>query len=484
MDSLRAFVDKLYTFLRVMSENADTDVILAAVAVGLVMLLLLIIALRTTVYRNFDRRDLLSVAKRVEQIESSMAALRDEMQRALAELRDLSDQARADTEPHGGAGGGTPPPQGPGSMGGVGRGGSSLAAPVAEAQAAPTPVAVDVTEGRVAEPQGEVAPIVRGMEKSRTTFLGRLKNLFSGRKSVDASSLDDLEELLVMSDVGARCAAALVERVRAYADEHREVDEAQLKELLKEGVRSELVPVSARHRMYEPAGTPQVVLVVGVNGVGKTTTVAKLAARYMKQGKRVMVIAADTFRAAAVQQLEECSGRVGFSLVKGADNAKPGAVVFDGMAAAKGGDVDVVLIDTAGRLHTKSNLMQELEGVRNSIRKHVPDAPHETVIVLDGISGQNALQQAREFNAAVPLTGIVVTKLDGTPKGGIIVAISQELKVPVLYVGVGEKAEDLIPFQPEQFVEALFSENGSGGRVPSAWGDIPREQSGQGVVIN
>jgi fused signal recognition particle receptor len=268
---------------------------------------------------------------------------------------------------------------------------------------------------------------------------------------------------LILSDVGARVSGALVEKVRGAARELHEVDEAKLRELLKSGVKEELVEVPGDHRMYQPTGSPLVVLVVGVNGVGKTTTVAKLASRYTKEGKKVMVIAADTFRAAAVQQLEEWSSRVGFRLVKGADNAKPGAVVFDGMAAAKDGSVDVVLIDTAGRLHTKSNLMQELEGVRNSIRRHVPDAPHETIIVLDGVSGQNALQQAREFNAAVPLSGVVVTKLDGTPKGGIVVAISQELKVPVFYIGVGEKAEDLVPFDRAQFVDGLFGENDLSG---------------------
>lgn len=213
--------------------------------------------------------------------------------------------------------------------------------------------------------------------------------------------------------------------------------------------------------MYSPTGSPMVVLVVGVNGVGKTTTVAKLAAQYMEQGKRVMVIAADTFRAAAVQQLEEWAKRVNFTLVKGPEGAKPGAVVYDGMAAAKDGSFDVVLIDTAGRLHTKSNLMQELEGVRNSIRKHIPDAPHETVLVVDGVSGQNALAQAREFNSAVKLTGVLVTKLDGTPKGGIIVAISQELNVPVLFVGVGEKVGDLVRFDSQEFVTALIEESPS-----------------------
>jgi fused signal recognition particle receptor len=211
-----------------------------------------------------------------------------------------------------------------------------------------------------------------------------------------------------------------------------------------------------------------VILVVGVNGVGKTTTVAKLATRYEAQGKKVLAVAADTFRAAAVQQLKEWGSRKGFEVYAGAENAKPAAVVFDGMVAAKEKGADVVLIDTAGRLHTKSNLMQELEGVRNSIRRHIPDAPHETILVVDGVSGQNALMQARDFNASTPLTGLVVTKLDGTPKGGIIVAISQELKIPVVYVGVGEKAEDLLPFSPDEFVDGLFSGDSEGGSASAA----------------
>jgi fused signal recognition particle receptor len=211
-----------------------------------------------------------------------------------------------------------------------------------------------------------------------------------------------------------------------------------------------------------------IVLVVGVNGVGKTTTTAKLAARWKNEGKKVLLVAADTFRAAAVQQLQEWGRRLDVTVISGAENAKPSTVVFDGMAAAKSSGADVVVIDTAGRLHTKSNLMQELEGVRNTILKHFPEGPDETLLVLDGVSGQNALHQAREFNAAVTLSGVVVTKLDGTPKGGIVVAIARELKLPVAYVGVGEKAEDLLPFSVEEFVEGLFdeSEMSSGKSVP------------------
>ncbi|MFN4895751.1 MAG: signal recognition particle-docking protein FtsY [Pseudomonadota bacterium] len=331
---------------------------------------------------------------------------------------------------------------------------------VVHEEAAASPVAELVPEVAQQSAIAQETAISRGLKKSRTGFLSRLANLFAGRESVDSATLDDLEELLILSDVGARCAADLVTEVRqAATSSGGDVGPEKLNSLLKFGIRNRLVAAADDHQMYHPTRTPLIVLVVGVNGVGKTTTVAKLATKYIQQGKKVVAVAADTFRAAAVDQLAEWSNRVGFTLVRGSENAKPSAVVYDGMVAAKEGAFDVVLIDTAGRLHTKSNLMQELEGVRNSIRKHFPDGPHETVLVLDGVSGQNALSQAREFNQAVSLTGLVVTKLDGTPKGGIIVAISQELQLPVFFVGVGEKVEDLIVFDPNTFVDALFEED-------------------------
>lgn len=325
-----------------------------------------------------------------------------------------------------------------------------------EAQAVPSGVST-----REAVQREPAASLVQGMTKSRGTLLERLKGFFGGGKRVQLGALDDLEEVLILSDVGARCAAMLVADVRAVVQQEGALDEGALRRLLKAGVLRQLSAVSSDHRIYRPSGSPLVVMVVGVNGVGKTTTVAKLAARFSQQGKKVVMVAADTFRAAAVQQLAEWGRRLQVRVVCGAENAKPSTVVFDGMVAAQQEQADVVLIDTAGRLHTKSNLMQELEGIRNAIRKHVPDAPHETVLVVDGVSGQNALAQAREFNAAVQLSGVVVTKLDGTPKGGIVVAIAQELKIPVYYVGVGEKPEDLIPFSPQGFVDGLLG-NGEG----------------------
>jgi fused signal recognition particle receptor len=334
-----------------------------------------------------------------------------------------------------------------------------------EAHPVETPPVAEVAAGKDATviptpAAAEETALSRGLKKSRAGFLSRLTGFFSGRATVDTSTLDDLEELLILSDVGARCASDLVGEVKKAAEHSPQgVSSTELTTLLKSGIQRRLVPVSRDHQVYRPTREPLIILVVGVNGVGKTTTVAKLATKYMEQGKKVLAVAADTFRAAAVEQLAEWSSRVGFTLVRGAENAKPSAVVFDGMVAAKEGGFDVVLIDTAGRLHTKSNLMQELEGVRNSIRKHFPDGPHETILVLDGVSGQNALSQAREFNQAVSLTGIVVTKLDGTPKGGIIVAISQELSLPVFFIGVGEKVDDLLVFDPGAFVAALFEED-------------------------
>jgi fused signal recognition particle receptor len=307
-----------------------------------------------------------------------------------------------------------------------------------------------------APPRPRGSRVRRGLEKTRLGFLSRLGLLFEGKSVIDSSMLDDLEEALILSDVGHRCASDLVEEVSEGFVNGEPIDRSALEDKLEGCISNRLLAPAPDSSLYEPQGACKVFLVVGVNGVGKTTTVAKLAAKYVAQGKRVMAVAADTFRAAAVQQLEEWSNRVGFEVVKGAEGAKPGAVVFDGMKRAKDEGFEVVLIDTAGRLHTKSNLMQELQGIRNSITRHIPEAPHETLLVVDGVSGQNALSQAREFNSATELTGLVVTKLDGTPRGGIIVAISDEVSIPVYYIGVGEAAEDLVQFNPAEFSRSLF----------------------------
>ena len=439
-------IQNLYAVIDSVVAAVDVEISILVVALVVLYCIVGILSIKAKGTRETSQKDL--------------AFLQSEVQRLTGDVNDLRRQlsARAKVEVPSAVVPEIEAPKAP-----------SVEVPAPEVVAAPLPVEVIPEPAPVVEkavpPKAEVSTIARGMAKSRTSFLGKIKNLFTGRKSVDLASLDDLEEMLITSDVGARVSDALVTTVRERASQNQEVTETELRDLLKEGIRKELIAVPSEHRMYQPVGSPLVILVVGVNGVGKTTTVAKLATRYQEQGKKVVAIAADTFRAAAVQQLKEWGNRTGFTVFSGAENAKPAAVVFDGMVAAKEQGADVVLIDTAGRLHTKSNLMQELEGVRNSIRRHVPDAPHETILVVDGVSGQNALSQAREFNASTPLTGLVVTKLDGTPKGGIIVAISQELKIPVFYVGVGEKAHDLLPFSVDEFVSGLLSEEGEDGTL-------------------
>lgn len=430
-------IQELYALLDAVVLAVDAEISLLVLAVGLLYCVVGVFSLKAKGAVRDSR----------EEIEQ----LRKEVSRLSREIKDLQDQIQLRGETRGEEKVSAPEVAASAPFREV------APEPVKETVAAPAPI---VEVEKVTPPTEERASIARGMAKSRLSFLGKLKSLFSGGQKLGVSSLDDLEEMLITSDVGVRVSEALISSVRQSVSDSKEVSEDDLKRLLKDGIRKELIPVAPDHRLYQPVGTPLVVLVVGVNGVGKTTTVAKLATRYMEQGKKVLAIAADTFRAAAVQQLNEWGSRSGFTVYSGVENAKPAAVVFDGMVAALQQGVDVVLIDTAGRLHTKSNLMQELEGVRNSIRRHVPDAPHETVLVVDGVSGQNALSQAREFNASTPLTGIVVTKLDGTPKGGIIVAISQELKIPVFYVGVGEKAKDLLPFSVDEFADGLLSDEG------------------------
>ena len=433
-------VQDIYVVLRALVAAVDAEISLLVMGLGILYCIVGISSLRSReVQRDYQ-----------EELEE----LRHEVKELSQRIRELQAQLQARGEVT---------PQAP-----------EVAAPPPFREVEQPEPKVEVAEPPSKPSEEKIAPeassIARGMTKSRASLLGKIKQLFTGKSSIELSSLDDLEEMLITSDVGARVADSLVRSVREVVAGKREVSEGGLKQLLKDGIRGELLAVDPEHRLYKPVGSPLVVLVVGVNGVGKTTTVAKLATHYKEQGKRVLAIAADTFRAAAVQQLNEWGTRSGFDVFSGPENAKPAAVVFDGMVAAVQRGVDVVLIDTAGRLHTKSNLMQELEGVRNSIRRHVPDAPHETVLVVDGVSGQNALFQAREFNASTPLTGLIVTKLDGTPKGGIIVAISQELKIPVLYVGVGEKAKDLLPFSVDEFVNGLLSDDEESGTANSQGG--------------
>lgn len=322
-----------------------------------------------------------------------------------------------------------------------------------EPEAPVAPVPTEVPAG--AEPE----TLSARMSKTRRGLFDRIKGIFSSKPKLDESAFGDLEATLVSADLGIKTANSLLQELREDVRAGAEVDEPRLIAMLKQKILGILehgalldTEIDARRR----DGQPLVVMVVGVNGVGKTTTVAKLANSWKERGNRVMMVAADTFRAAAVQQLIEWGKRIEVPVIWGAPDAKPGTVVFDAMLQARQRNADIVIVDTAGRLHTKSNLMQELEGVRTVIQRQQPGAPQEVILVVDGSTGQNAIAQAREFNEAVPLTGMIVTKLDGTPKGGVVVAIKDEIGVPVRYIGVGEGQKDLRPFSAREFVDALF----------------------------
>jgi len=459
MDDLFKKIDNI---VATVSDHISPETMMALMVILVGVLLILLLLSRTRGPSKREVKSMTTLLARVEQLEVSLGMLRSEVKEAVDRFKDIAADVRDDVMPRPkrgpgeGSGGSQGSTGGTGGTGGGSRGGGILGA--ASAEASP-------------------GSLAQGLLKTRSSFLDRITGLFKRAPRFEASMLDDLEELLISSDVGARCAGSLVEQVKVEAQAEEKLTEAGLKDLLRKGILGQLIDVSPEHQIYRPTASPLVVLVVGVNGVGKTTTVAKLAARYVEQGKKVVLVAADTFRAAAVEQLIEWGKRLDVKVISGAADAKPGTVVFDGMVAAKEAGAEVILIDTAGRLHTKSNLMQELEGIRNSIRKHVPEGPHETVLVLDGVSGQNALQQAREFNEAVDVTGIVITKLDGTPRGGILVAISQELKLPVFFVGVGEKARDLVPFSKHEFVDALLGE-GLTAAVVSGGGGLGVGDSG------
>jgi fused signal recognition particle receptor len=302
----------------------------------------------------------------------------------------------------------------------------------------------------------EIAGMRAGLAASRTGFIARLASLFAGKKEIDPAIFEQVEEVMLSSDVGVKTTQIILERLKdgLAKNELRDAD-AVWAALRAEATRL-LTVEGARTGRIQGKGKPVVVLMVGVNGVGKTTTIGKLATRFTNDGRKVVLAAGDTFRAAAVQQLEVWGKRVGADVVRGKDGSDPGAVAFDATTRAKEMGADVLLIDTAGRLHTKAPLMDEIKKVRKSIAKALDGAPHETLLVVDATTGHNALTQAAMFKDAIDLTGIILTKLDGTAKGGIVLAICDELKVPVRYIGLGERAEDLREFHAEDFVEALF----------------------------
>jgi fused signal recognition particle receptor len=332
----------------------------------------------------------------------------------------------------------------------------AAAVSAARVSAAKQPAAAE----RVAEPEPPPPPrdlsvLRKGLAKARGDggFLGRLANLFAGRKELDPTIADQVEEILLTSDVGVATTQAILARLRDGLGKN----ELQSSQAVWDALRADAKrilgigggKVAVSHK-------PEVIFMVGVNGVGKTTTIGKLASKFKSEGRSVLLAAGDTFRAAAVQQLEVWGKRIGCDVVKGKEGADPGAVIFDAIQKAKQSGVDVVLADTAGRLQTKTPLMDELKKIVRTMQKAMEGAPHETLLVLDATNGQNAVSQAKMFQEAIPLTGIVLTKLDGTAKGGVILGITDELKIPVRYVGLGERADDLREFNADEFVEALF----------------------------
>ncbi len=291
-----------------------------------------------------------------------------------------------------------------------------------------------------------------GLSKTRKLLSTDINDLFAGNRKIDDELLEELEELLITSDIGVQTTQDLIESISKKSSKISGPEE--LKAMLKEKILELLSPELPTTR--EITDKPHVIMVIGVNGVGKTTTIGKLASRAASSGKKVILVAADTFRAAAIEQLDIWSQKAGVDIIKHKENSDPAAVSYDGIEAAVARDADMVLVDTAGRIHTKVNLMEELKKIKRTISKKLPGAPHEVLLILDATTGQNALSQVKQFNDAIDVTGIALTKLDGTAKGGIVVSICSTLEIPLKYIGVGEKIEDLQEFDPIEFVDALL----------------------------
>jgi len=306
------------------------------------------------------------------------------------------------------------------------------------------------------EKKGFFTRLKEGLTKTRNNIVHGIDSVFSGFSHIDEDFYEELEEILIMGDIGVNATEEILTRLREQVKENHIKEPAACKDFLIQNIKEQM---QVGETEYEFEHEQSIVLVIGVNGVGKTTSVGKLAGKLKAQNRKVLLASADTFRAAAGEQLTEWAHRAGVDIIGGKEGADPASVIYDAVAAAKARNVDVLLCDTAGRLHNKKNLMEELKKIDRIIDREFPDAHRENLVVLDGTTGQNALQQAREFGEATKLTGIILTKMDGTAKGGIAVAIQSELKIPVKYIGVGETIEDLQKFDAEQFVNALFDVN-------------------------
>ncbi|HIT05637.1 MAG TPA: signal recognition particle-docking protein FtsY [Candidatus Scybalocola faecipullorum] len=310
------------------------------------------------------------------------------------------------------------------------------------------------------EKKGFFKRLVAGLTKTRKSIAAGFDYIFSGFSKIDDDFYEELEEVLVMADMGIHTTQAVIEDLKAKVKEQHITEPSACKELLVSTIKQQM---TVNENAYDFENKTSVILMIGVNGVGKTTTVGKLAAQYKRAGKKVIMAAADTFRAAAIEQLTEWAGRAGVDIIAGQEGSDPASVIYDAIAAAKARKADILICDTAGRLHNKKNLMEELKKINRIIDREFPEAARETLIVLDGTTGQNALVQARQFKEAADITGIVLTKLDGTAKGGIAIAIQSELSVPVKYIGIGEKIDDLQRFNADDFVDALFKTDSNEG---------------------
>ena len=296
-----------------------------------------------------------------------------------------------------------------------------------------------------------------GLEKTKKSFFSKLSNLFVGKDKVDVDVLDELEEVLITSDVGVETTIEIINNIEVRVSKEKYVGKSELNNILKEEISKILINENSNLNFDNSTiYSPYVIMVVGVNGAGKTTTIGKLAHAYKNQGKKVMLGASDTFRAAAINQLQVWADRVGVKLIKQQMGSDPASVAYDTLKAAKSQNVDIVIIDTAGRLHNKINLMNELSKIKRVMDKIIPESPHEVILVLDGSTGQNAFEQAKQFSSATDVNSLAITKLDGTAKGGVVLGISHQFKIPVKYIGIGEKIEDLKLFDPKSFVESFF----------------------------
>ena len=303
------------------------------------------------------------------------------------------------------------------------------------------------------EKKGFFGRLAEGLAKTRNSIVSGIEAIFSGSGSIDEDFYEELEEILIMADIGVNATSSIIENLRAKVKENKIKEPAQCRELLITSIKEQMNPPEVAYDFEEEK---TVLLVIGVNGVGKTTSVGKLAGQYKDRGKRVVVAAADTFRAAAIEQLTEWAHRAQVDIIAQKEGSDPAAVIFDAVSSAKSKNADILICDTAGRLHNKKNLMEELKKIDRVISREYPEANRETLVVLDGTTGQNALAQARQFNEVAEISGIILTKLDGTAKGGIAIAIQSELNIPVKYIGVGEKIDDLQRFDSDAFVDALF----------------------------